>query len=213
MTAWPHYEDAWTVFEERYAPYNDVLYQMCDTLSGHSQIGRVVAKVGIIDRAFSAGATRHSSGVDALADVIRDNAAEVDALIERVREAAGNGCVYDAERARRVVVEHGKFCSILAEVTRDGRWLPSFASKYLHFHAPGVPIYDSRAAGRIKQADLFPFRGRDIRRFEAPPDSDLRYYRFCNQLLALWEAVSADGLSVNVRRLDQYLLYLDYLGE
>jgi hypothetical protein len=48
-----------------------------------------------------------------------------------------------------IVALHARFTAVLAGVTTDGKTPRSFASKYLHFHNPVVPIYDSYAVAGI----------------------------------------------------------------
>lgn len=211
---WPHYDDAWTAYQDNWTTYNDVLYKMCQAHRDHATLADVTAKVGIISRAYAAGAERHT-GTDDITTIARHlhrHGARVDALIDDIRGAVPADGGFTVGVARTCVARHGELCHLLSEVTREGNAIPSFTSKYLHFHVPSVPIYDQRAAWRIRQPDFYPFRGHAIRRFAVPATRDDRYYRFCNQILALWDDAVADGLPVSVRRLDQYLLYLYDIG-
>jgi len=206
---WPHYAEAQSTYATHWTRYNEVLYSLAAEHPGHTNLPDVVAKVGIISRSYAAGAERHAAnGFVGLAEHLHANAILVDQIVAGLQTTAGAPEVYDSVSALASVTEHGRLCKLLAGATRGGNWLPSFASKYLHFHAPGVPIFDSRAAWRIRQPDFYPFRGRSVRRFTPPRVFDGRYYKFCNQFLAMWDDAVAAGLAVSVRSLDQYLLYL-----
>ena len=206
---WPSYDQAQDVYEAYWTTYNEVLYDLARSRPGHEHLQDVVAKVGIISRAYAAGAERHATnGIAGLASHLHANRVAVEDIIGALQEAAGSAELYSPASGYTAVAQHGRFCELMAGATRGANWLPSFASKYLHFHAPGVPIFDSRAGWRIRQSDFYPFRGRSMRRFPKPAVCDGRYYKFCNQFLVMWDDAVAAGIDVSVRRLDQYLLYL-----
>jgi len=208
--------EAWRDYNAEWKRFNDVLYGLALESPAHDDLATVVAKVGLISRSYSAGVARHAAdggGDVVVARHLHRNRRHIDALVGEVRSIAIAEDVPTIDSMVDVVWLHGEFCRLLRGSTRDGNSLPSFASKYLHFHAPGVPIYDSRAAWRIRQGDMYPFRGRRMRRFEPPVGGDYRYYKFCNQVLALAAEAVALDLPVTTRRLDQFLLYLADTGQ
>jgi hypothetical protein len=207
---WRTYDESWAYYETTWGTYNQVLYDMCQRLSGHGSLADVVAKVGIVARAYAAGLERHGDpegpgAIVGVATVLHKRADEVDDLIARLRRVAASGNQMDDEIARQVVALHGEFEAIVREVTNDGHSVRSWSSKYLHFHAPGVPIYDSRARGVVKgRYDLRRVRNQHI---TCPPTGDYAYAQFVNGFLSLWSEAVERGLPVSVRRLDQFLLW------
>lgn len=207
---WRTYEESWAYYGGTWSTYNQVLYDMCERLSGHGSLADVVAKVGIVARAYAAGLERHGDpdgpgAIVGVATVLHQRAEEVDDLIARLRRVAASGDQLDDDSAMQVVALHGEFEAIVREVTNDGHSVRSWSSKYLHFHAPGVPIYDSRARGVVKgRYDLRRVRNQHI---TCPPTGDYAYAQFVNGFLSLWSEAVERGLPVSVRRLDQFLLW------
>src|SRR5207237_5457092 len=70
--------------------------------------------------------------------------------LERLARVAESPDSTTPKRLRSIVVEHGRFCTLLSELTKRKR-ARSFAAKYLHFHCPVVPIYDQRAYDRARK--------------------------------------------------------------
>ena len=107
-----------------------------------------------------------------------------------------------AAGALELVEQHGRFTQLLASMPECNRLPRSFASKYLHFHHPAVPIYDSYAALAI---------GAQVRwsrwkvPFALPPHGDEEYWTYCVRLFRLYDACRSHGLNVTVKGLDQYL--------
>jgi hypothetical protein len=102
---------------------------------------------------------------------------------------------------------HGKFLTILRNLTRGRNAVRSFASKYLHFHCPSVPIFDNIATSVIQQKGWYPLTDSRIMKFEKPINADDIYYGFCLRFFAMYKDMIESGLSVDVRRLDYYLLW------
>jgi len=79
--------------------------------------------------------------------------------------------------------------------------LRSFVSKYLHFHNPIVPIYDSYAWDRIRM--LIP---NDARLDFLPNEGDPAYRRFLERYWSLHRELRRAGRKPTARRIDSYLL-------
>ena len=207
---WASYEDSWTYYQRAWRVYNEVLYEMCAARPGHGSLGDVVAKVGIVARAYAAGLERHGDpegpgAIVGVATLLHQHSDEVDTLIAELRRVAGTGDEFNAEIGSAVVAMHGKFEAIVRDATNNGHSVRSWSSKYLHFHAPGVPLYDSRARGVVKaRYDLRRVRNQH---FPSPDEGDYKYSQFVNAFLSLWVEASELGLPVTVRRLDQFLLW------
>jgi hypothetical protein len=105
----------------------------------------------------------------------------------------------------QVIVEaHGRFCQLLRPVLRGRRSARSFASKYLHFHCPAVPLYDSVASSRLARHGS---RDEIDRVFERPKDADDSYYGFVLWFWQLYLAARKIRQGITVRLLDLYLLW------
>jgi hypothetical protein len=103
-----------------------------------------------------------------------------------------------------VVSEHGKFCKLLVQISRDGNVPASFASKYLHFHCPVVPIYDSWAYDQAWRR-----RKRDgLQAFEKPTDAHDDYYWYALCFWQHYSDVRALVPTATVRMAEFYLLWL-----
>jgi len=81
----------------------------------------------------------------------------------------------------------------------------SFVSKYLHFHNPVVPIYDSWASAGARNHRLL--RSALDTLGEAPQGVDADYWRFLRMFWCVYQqAGAALGQTPSVRHLDRYLL-------
>ncbi|HEX4785800.1 MAG TPA: hypothetical protein VH350_15775, partial [Candidatus Sulfotelmatobacter sp.] len=69
---------------------------------------------------------------------------EVDQWFGRLGKVGGTLDVWDI---RELLTIHGLLLKLLTKITNREQLVRSFVSKYLHFHNPNVPIYDSVAAG------------------------------------------------------------------
>lgn len=106
---------------------------------------------------------------------------------------------------RKILMLHGLFVNRLMSVTRDKQAARSFVSKYLHFHNPAVPIYDSVAAGLLPSLVALP----TIRNFQIRPVkySDPEYADYVRRFAKLYQSVASQGLPVTVRGLDYCLIW------
>lgn len=96
---------------------------------------------------------------------------------------------------------HGHFTTLLRELTAP-QTPRSFASKYLHFHCPDVPIYDSVALAALTSG--WPLHGvKQV--FELPDVGDAEYYACCRGVWLLWQDVVGLGLQPTVKQLDHFL--------
>ncbi len=185
---------------------DETLYQLCRDQPRHDRLNSVNAKALFIGRGFASGIERHikssgsqGSSIGQLSSYLHDNAAEVDGIIDSLAELQEP---LDVQTLAIVAAAHGRLCSLLSQICRNGNVPASFASKYLHFHCPIVPVYDSFAR---KQA----WRMRkkvSLKAFPMPADACDDYYQY---LLCFWQVYSAlYGLTPNVtvRLVEVYLL-------
>ena len=192
-------------FDDDWGGVDEVLHDICTRFPGHGDRRSLPAKVALIGRAYSAGLERQirpgegKQAVEVIAGFMLDHCAEVDGVLtalDSLREPL------DAAAMSVVVGQHGRLTRLLSEITADHSAPRSFAAKYLHFHRPLVPIYDSYAAVRL--GALVP-RDATHESFAQPPGSDGEYWSFCTRFFRLYDACVKADLDVTVKRLDAYL--------
>lgn len=130
---------------------DEELYGLCRRRPAHDNLSDVVAKVALIGRGYATriesmvpSANRQGAGsaIRKVADVLAAHASEVDQLIRSLPETDG----LSPDQLEMVVSVHGKLTALLQDALSEGDKgdaPKSFVSKYLHFHRPCVPIYDS----------------------------------------------------------------------
>ncbi len=130
---------------------------------------------------------------------------EADAAISGLRQLAEP---LNTKKLSKIVTCHGRFCALVSRIARDGRELVSFASKYLHFHAPVVPIYDSWAYGQAWR-----MRNREglaalSHSFPCPSSASTSFYWYCLCFWQLYSELLSRTDDVNVRLAECYLMWL-----
>ncbi len=207
------YETSWFEYLRTWEAFDQVLYRMCAAMPRHDTLGWVAAKVGIISRAYATGLERHVetnkmrkvNGLVIVAHHLHRNGPRVDDLMSRLRRIARGRVLRSPEQLRETVRVHSELLSLVREVIREGHIPRSFVSKYMHFHAPAVPIFDFRAMSVLRH--WYPVRRKRSWYFTEPTPSDSQYYRFCNRIFSFWLDAKRHDPQVTIRRLDQYLLW------
>ena len=205
---WGDYERSWERYSERWEGFDGALYRLCESRRGHKVLKDVVAKVGLISRSYVAGLERHGKAkgdkaIVATARILQKRHREVDAALTRLRSVAGGGESLSVESLAAIVGVHHRLLRIVKKEMRGGDAVRSFISKYVHFHVPAVPLYDSRAEFILPKS--YPLRGRRNLHLEPSVGGDAKYRALCNRFYSLWLDAKARGLPVSVRRLDQHL--------
>ncbi|CAN5296137.1 hypothetical protein BH10PSE6_BH10PSE6_36330 [soil metagenome] len=186
-----------------------VLLRLCEAYPKHDDESQVIAKVALIGRTYATGIERAFKGGkkqgDALGKVVKHihlNGAKLDAIISSV--PAGTNEL--TENAIRSIVEaHFRFIELL-QTCEDCQKTPrSFVSKYLHFHRPNVPIYDSYAAGIISK-----LLGKSTQLRMRHEASDYDYARYVEKFWLLQERIFGAGERRSVKELDTYILWEAY---
>jgi hypothetical protein len=140
-------EQATKIYEVGWKPVDDELYDLCLRRASHRDYGDVYTKTTMIGRVYQAGISRAFRGSgNAEGVVARELVAQSGLLEERLVALAGRQ--FDRQIALEIVELHGCITGSLARSTGNV-WLTSFVSKYLHFHCPIVPVYDSNVASSI----------------------------------------------------------------
>jgi hypothetical protein len=172
---------------------NLAFYRMCAEHGTHDDVEHVRDKLVFISRVYSV--SRGLGGQwDALAETLVDNFAKLDKLIEAARCAP-------FPTSRKAPCEAHAFldrltCTQLKNsgIAASGR--ASFASKYLHFHAPDAfPILDTVASQGLRS--LTPG-------FRTSIQNPAPYPRFCERLAHYVAGSGKSGTSL--RHIDQELL-------
>jgi hypothetical protein len=211
MTDWPQYEMAWKDYSGKWAAFNATLYEMCEKNLRHDDLGNAIRKVGIISRAYATGLERHTSennkesNIIGVARTFTRLARSIDSDFRELNKMSTMNNGLSPELLERTMRMHGMLVSSIANLARDANSLRSFVSKYMHFHCPLVPLYDSRANSVL--TNWYPLRTKRNYRIAFNRDFDELYYRFCNRFLLYWDDALNAGLTVSVRRLDHYLLW------
>lgn len=111
------------------------------------------------------------------------------------------GRPFDRQTAGAIIELHADVTNAVSG--RSVKFLTSFVSKYLHFHRPIVPIFDTRAQAAIgKLVDQKLVREVRIGLLKGVPD----YRNFVAKFVALHERAHAEtGLEPTVKELDHLL--------
>lgn len=213
----PSFECSRSYYETHWSVYNQELYDLCQRRPGHDDYGAVVAKVGIIARAYQSGLERHGDksiggGILSAARVFHRNASQVDEMFNSLRKK----WVDDGAVSQRVfedsVLVHGRLIAWISAETRGNNVVRSFVSKYMHFHVPCVPIYDGLANTVLRR--WFSLRSSSSDNWclswpvgDCDDACDYAYYKFVSRFVRLLRLMEAEGLEPSVKQVDQYLLY------
>lgn len=198
-------DDSVARFQSDWGLIDEVLYALCARHTEHRDRRVVTAKLALVGRVYAAGLERRVSpppgkqAIDVISKHVLEHGSEVDMII---RGLDGIHEPLDATAMATIVEQHGRLTELLQAVTTDGKAPRSFASKYLHFHRPFVPIYDDYA--RQKLGRLVRWE-RSYVPFGAPASADRDYREFCLRFFRLYEACAAAGLRVTVKSLDALL--------
>jgi len=187
------------------------LYELCQRHPTHVDRGEINAKVLIVGRSFATGIERairtkktQGSSMEQLADLLKRRGKEVDRLLAPLRELNG---VLSTGQLRQVVDAHGALDRMISEITRDRRSTRSFVSKYMHFHCPVVPMFDSYAQNWIPKLIRM---NNGLRVLGDIGAADVVYFEYVLRFFGLYELIRKDDPRVSVRLVDGYILAYAY---
>jgi hypothetical protein len=135
-------------YEASWKPVDSELYELCRRRASHDVFADVYTKVAIIGRVYEAGVARAWRGTD-------DPETDVTRVLIEQAELVQSGLhglesrSFERRAAAEIVELHWHVAKAVSHGT-SGVFLASFVSKYLHFHCPIVPIFDSLA--RLRSA-------------------------------------------------------------
>jgi hypothetical protein len=191
-------------YEAGWKSIDNELYDLCRRRSSHDDFADVYTKVAVIGRVYEAGVARSWRGAG-------DPEIEVSqALIEQA-ELIRNGLrrlknrSFDQQTAADIVELHGHIARAISHRTA-GVFLTSFVSKYLHFHSPVVPIYDSNAQAAIGQFVDWDLVGPTRHAMATLPEWARAYRNFVAAFVILYQRAYAEtSLTPTVKELDHLL--------
>jgi hypothetical protein len=206
-----------TDFERSVAEYkkwtrtlDDALYELCRRHPDHRDHAGLAAKCWIVGRTYATGIERQiaSGGLqgDSMSKLVGwllKNSSKADRLIDPLRRLRAP---LSATALALIMEVHGGLVQLLSGIVRKDETPRSFAAKYLHFHCPLVPIYDSVVA-RVMPG-MVRWRN-DLIVFPKPNGADEEYSWYCYRFWHLYQqAREAVGETVTVKLLDYYLLWV-----
>lgn len=109
------------------------------------------------------------------------------------------------ENLGAIIDAHGRFVRLIKTAIREGQCVRSFAAKYMHFHRPIVPIFDSIVENTIRSIVRWSPRLVEI---DLGRSADKTYWKYVHRFLELCQLAHNKGVRPTVRLLDYYLLYV-----
>ena len=214
------YRGAITDYQNNWELLDDVLRKLCEDHPNHGERAAINAKVQIIGLSYGTGIQRliaprgkgPGQALYQVAEHLFNYRDDVDRLVAAICAISEPLTFQDL---LCIVETHGCFVKLLRQITRPrpnaktetSSAARSFASKYLHFHKPIVPIYDSVAAEVLPR--LMPL-SRAKQHLEVPllEHADPLYYDYALRFFALYSEIRSACLPVSVKYVDAYLLWL-----
>jgi len=203
--SWNDYKESCADYKKNYELLNQTLYDLCKKHYGHRNLSAINTKLWMIGRTTASGIERmirskgvQGSSLEQLAEHIYKNQRTVESIF---RQLSAITEPLTPEKLKIIIIEHGRFVDLLAQKSRKNQPPRSFASKYMHYHCPAIPIYDSYA-----NRELSSYRWNDrYEIFERPAGADETYYYFILYFWQLYQEFVKSVNTVNVRFLDSYL--------
>jgi len=207
--SWKEYEKALMDYQKNWELQNKILYTLCKNHPHHSDFQTINAKIWLIGRSYATGIERmilshgeQGSSLSQLSRHMYKNRKTLDSIFTKLSPIKEP---LNRDKLKVIVNEQGRFVKILGQMLRDNRSARSFASKYLHFHCPAIPIYDSLANKELRK--MFRWND-DFEIFNKPAPADEDYYYFIMRFWQLYREMRKREKNVNVRFIDCYLLWM-----
>lgn len=200
----PNYDRARREYDLYSRQLNEVLYSMCRDWPGHRNRGEIWAKVWIIGRSYASGIERHADGgLTPVVEQLFQSRRWLDRATLQLRALPAEVSFQSIVTA---AVLHGRLLAELLPHMRSGNRPRSFVAKYLHFHGPCIPIYDSVVNARIKSRGWYPWQRAWTTQYPVPAGADPKYWKYCVRLAHMAEDWRAERKNPDARMLDYYLL-------
>jgi len=183
---------------------NEVLYELCTKHPFHTEVPAVIAKVWLIGRSYAAAIERRRNKADKENDdfyVQTVGPAIVRSAIDSWIEAARQYERPSTESFGTLLEVHHRTTQLFSEIS--GLEKRSLASKYLHFHVPGLfYIYDTRAVEALRELSALVGRAG---RATVPADNE--YRKFAEKCLSLQQQIEEQfNVRLTPREIDKLLL-------
>ena len=191
-------------YEAGWKSVDNELYDLCRRRPSHDAFASVYTKVAVIGRVYEAGVARAWRGEgDPESEVTCELIEQADLIRNGLRNLESRS--FDQQTAAAIVELHGYIARAISHRTA-GVFLASFVSKYLHFHSPMVPIYDSNAQAAIgnfvDSAQVGPIRDA----LGTVPEWARVYRNFVAAFVVLYQRAHAETpLKPTVKELDHLL--------
>lgn len=201
------YRSALADYDRSWRATDEALYELCRRHPNHGDAGAVNAKLWIIGRTYATGIERkipsngkQGGSMSQLAEHLLKHARQADDIFGRLSGLAGP---LDPDKLRTILDLHGRFITLVQPVLRQNQSPRSFASKYMHFHCPSVPIIDTFAEAACRK--MVPWK-KSFCLFDLPANADETYAWYVLRFWQLYQQARASGLEPSVKHLDYYLL-------
>jgi hypothetical protein len=203
------YRLACAQYRQTWQAIDEALYELCRRHADHQSQGGINAKLWIIGRTYATGIERkiiskktQGSSMEQLSAHLWNHRDEVDEVLTSLRTVSEP---LTSENLAKILAAHGRLVGIVQEILRKGQTPRSFVSKYLHFHNPAVPIFDSVA---VRAATRHYRRERNGPALQIPIGAEPQYTDFLFRFWRLYKEAMDTGQNVKVKLLDYYLLAL-----
>jgi hypothetical protein len=180
------------------------LYDLCRRRPSQRSLADVYTKVTIIGRVYAAGLSRtvrvDGNAETAVARGLMEQGSLIDDALHTLADSQ-----FDRATARQIIELHTQVARGLRPHTGETRQ-QSFVSKYLHFHCPRVPVYDSRAEAAIGRYVSWPAVNSLRASISRPTDWPTSYYNFVTAFVVLYErATAVAAIQPTVKEVDHLL--------
>jgi len=194
------YRQTWRVTDQ-------VLYDLCRNYFSHPERPNVHAKLWIIGRTYATGIERkvptdgrQGGSLSQVAELFLRNGEKLDGWFG---ELSALHEPLTVKKMKTIVRLHGKVVKLLSGITRNGQSSRAFVSKYMHFHCPAVPIFDSFVYSTMPK--MVPWQ-KSLEVFGLPADADEEYAWYAMRFWNLCQQAQAAGVDLRVKYLDYYIL-------
>ena len=204
------FDESCRKYREHGKALNDALYDLCERHPDHQHYDGVLAKIGIIGRTYATGIERQtvleenekgqSAALTKVTNFVWEHRGRIDGYIKQLHSMAEP---LTASNLQTIVSVHWQFVALLRDIPLRNAGGVSFASKYLHFHIPVVPIYDSVA---VKNIGKMYSRMKLKQEFAFPEGAEDKYAKFVLQFWNLYEWIRSKRKTATVKLIDEYLI-------
>jgi hypothetical protein len=211
MLSWDEYDKCRQDHEQNWTALDNALYDLCKKHPDHSTYASINAKLFIIGRSYATGIERKvpSSGYQGssmikVAGHFYENRTKLEEIFRVLTEISEP--LDTKEKLNEIIRQHGILVHLISEITRENQSTRSFASKYMHFHCPAVPIFDSWAEWSLPK--LYPWDDNTFKVPDLPPDADETYGWFAIHFWNLYLEARKNRDNVSVKSIDNFLLWM-----